>query len=194
MVICKASANVVCARTHATFALSGGGDSVGAFLCLLSLVKFVNVVVINHNQRYESVNDLRTMLVLIINLNVVCTNMCLRKLRLSLLSKLTLLSGHSRSHTAHTLTDNIENVLGRGVSGSAYSLCMPYSRNVFGIELNKPWIAVSPRAHAHARYVNDLLNTDASASRALWRQLNEKVNIRARVSALARARLISILY
>ncbi|ATY93539.1 tRNA(Ile)-lysidine synthetase [Candidatus Hodgkinia cicadicola] len=190
----KHNVNGMCERTHSALALSGGGDSIGVLFCLLRSLKVINRITINHNLRFESFNDLRCTLASIVDLNVDCANTCLRNQRLNLLSKLVCILGHWNFQTAHTLNDNIENLFGRNINYSAYSLCIPYSWIKLKTEFKKPWATSKPRAHTRARYINDIANADANSLRALWRQLNERAHARIRMSVLARPRLTSVLY
>ncbi|XXM90071.1 hypothetical protein AADW59_00530 [Candidatus Hodgkinia cicadicola] len=173
-------------------ALSGGGDSVGAYFCLHRVCQLASAVVIDHSLRYEGICEPSVKSVFVCG--VVSVGACahMRRQRIALLVSLAYCFGVWNLWSAHTLSDNYENILGRHIGG-AYSLCMPKLRYVLRIILEKPWVCSRLRANAHFRYVNDLLNVDANNLRTLLRQLCVNVCARCYWSALARMRLTSAL-
>ncbi|AUI38830.1 tRNA(Ile)-lysidine synthetase [Candidatus Hodgkinia cicadicola] len=183
---------IACAFVRSVLALSGGGDSIGALLCMFQLLPSVNNIFIDHDLRYESARELRVRRVASCKLCDFGGSVSLRRCRILALIKLVCKFGGWRLRTAHTLVDNTEHVFGRQASFSAYSLCIPSFRRVFEINLDKPWGTLFPRSHALTRYVNDISNVDASNLRALWHQLSESASARVRWSVFASARLASM--
>lgn len=162
-----AHASVACACARSVLALSGGGDSIGALFCMFQLLPSVSNVLIDHGLRYESARESQLKRVIACKLCDFGASARLRRCRVLALAKLASKLGGWRLRTAHTLTDSAEHALGRQASFSAYSLCIPSFRRVFEIDSAKPWLTFCPRAHALARYVNDISNVDASNLRAL---------------------------
>ncbi|AUG91369.1 tRNA(Ile)-lysidine synthetase [Candidatus Hodgkinia cicadicola] len=182
-----AHAGIACVCLRSVLALSGGGDSIGALFCMFQLLPSVNSIFIDHNLRYESAREPRAERVIACKL--LDFGARARRCRALAFIKLACRFGSWRLRTAHTLMDNTEHTLGRQSGSSAYSLCIPSSGRTLEINSDKPWVTLRSRAHALARYANDISNADASNLRALWRQLSELALARVRWSAFASARL-----